>query len=399
MEGGTSVQRWRFIAIAVLSVASGVRGAPVESPAVYEITAGVAVAALPSPLSSFFNDQSDVILRGAKAPSAGANRATSTPSPATDRRSDHYAEHFLMLDAAAEADTPAARRRAARAFPRDRQAAVALLAEHGHANGGSLPWALVERYEKLVGAFRAESKKSIGKAAGALIHYATDAAMPFNVTAPIPNTEAQTKEGDGHHAKDSVEIRDRQRRHYHVLLVKRLRGRLTFESRVWPERVSPRHDPLDAAFEVLADTHEVALHLSAIGRESTGESLASGSAAVVESPGVIEARLAERVAPLIEERIEAGALLGASLILGAWIDAGSPMLQQESVSAAAQGSKPSADPSSAPFLASRHSKVFHRAGCSHAKRIKPDNLLPFAALRQALETGRSPCKHCKPAER
>jgi micrococcal nuclease len=50
------------------------------------------------------------------------------------------------------------------------------------------------------------------------------------------------------------------------------------------------------------------------------------------------------------------------------------------------------------YLASRKSKrfVFHRPGCEWAKRIRPGNLLRFEARDEALDSGYSPCRTCKP---
>ncbi|MBN1457713.1 MAG: hypothetical protein JW912_07670 [Sedimentisphaerales bacterium] len=48
------------------------------------------------------------------------------------------------------------------------------------------------------------------------------------------------------------------------------------------------------------------------------------------------------------------------------------------------------------LVASKNSKVYHRASCSFAKRITPDNLVTFSSREQAEQTGRRPCKTCKP---
>ena len=48
------------------------------------------------------------------------------------------------------------------------------------------------------------------------------------------------------------------------------------------------------------------------------------------------------------------------------------------------------------FVASKSSKVFHRATCSHAKRISEANIVRFSTAAQATQTGRRPCKTCNP---
>lgn len=50
------------------------------------------------------------------------------------------------------------------------------------------------------------------------------------------------------------------------------------------------------------------------------------------------------------------------------------------------------------YLASGKSKrfVIHRPGCEWAKRIRQGNLLRFATRDEALDSGYSPCRTCKP---
>lgn len=48
------------------------------------------------------------------------------------------------------------------------------------------------------------------------------------------------------------------------------------------------------------------------------------------------------------------------------------------------------------FVASKNSKVFHKADCHWAKRIKPANLVTYSTRDKATEAGKRPCKFCKP---
>ncbi len=48
------------------------------------------------------------------------------------------------------------------------------------------------------------------------------------------------------------------------------------------------------------------------------------------------------------------------------------------------------------FIASKTSKIFHRVGCSHAKRINPERAVYFSSRQDAVQTGRQPCKVCNP---
>ncbi len=47
-------------------------------------------------------------------------------------------------------------------------------------------------------------------------------------------------------------------------------------------------------------------------------------------------------------------------------------------------------------IASKNSKVFHKADCSSAKRIKPENIVKYGSRAEAIKAGKRPCKRCKP---
>ncbi len=48
------------------------------------------------------------------------------------------------------------------------------------------------------------------------------------------------------------------------------------------------------------------------------------------------------------------------------------------------------------YVASKNSKVFHRSTCSSAKRMTDKTRLTFSGRPQAEQSGRRPCKICKP---
>lgn len=48
------------------------------------------------------------------------------------------------------------------------------------------------------------------------------------------------------------------------------------------------------------------------------------------------------------------------------------------------------------YVASKNSKVFHKAGCRAAARISSENLIGFSSREEAINSGRRPCKMCKP---
>ncbi|MGD0077472.1 MAG: Ada metal-binding domain-containing protein [Sedimentisphaerales bacterium] len=48
------------------------------------------------------------------------------------------------------------------------------------------------------------------------------------------------------------------------------------------------------------------------------------------------------------------------------------------------------------YVASKNSKVFHKADCQFAKRIKPENLVSYDTRDEAIKAGKNPCKTCNP---
>ena len=68
-----------------------------------------------------------------------------------------------------------------------------------------------------------------------------------------------------------------------------------------------------------------------------------------------------------------------------------PAAQKERVQSAA---KP--ETSEYKYTASKNSKVFHKAECEWAKKIKPENLTGYSSRDEAVRAGKRPCKQCKP---
>lgn len=48
------------------------------------------------------------------------------------------------------------------------------------------------------------------------------------------------------------------------------------------------------------------------------------------------------------------------------------------------------------YVASKKSKVFHKADCRWAERILPENLVGYNSREEAIKAGKRPCKRCKP---
>lgn len=57
-----------------------------------------------------------------------------------------------------------------------------------------------------------------------------------------------------------------------------------------------------------------------------------------------------------------------------------------------------APPDSAPFLASKRSKVFHNASCGNAKRISDKNKVGYPSFKDASNAGKRPANCCKPTD-
>jgi len=70
--------------------------------------------------------------------------------------------------------------------------------------------------------------------------------------------------------------------------------------------------------------------------------------------------------------------------------------EEARISAKQQGRARYDGASEAVYVASKNSKVFHRAGCRHAKIVSASNLVRFDNRAEALQTGRRPCKTCNP---
>jgi hypothetical protein len=370
MSPATIVLTWVAIA-----VAEPVPAGPMESPAVYEIAVPVAVAALPPELRTFL-----------EAHSAAVGSAAFQVISTTKMRN----AHTFPLDCAAKQSGGEERRAAARQFPMDYAAAREQLKRYGGDEGELLPWIVQRQYAALVESMKQRNEERISRDAGAMLHFAVDAALPFNAT--------DTRWADAlSSAFDTRAPHPRSmRRHYQVELVERVRDRLAFEARIDPRRVTSVVDPVAATFDTLRTAHAAALALEEEEDREAAPHPQTDKSALQDSAFI------DGATPILETQIESGALLGARLIVSAWIEAGKPALP---VATAGPASEPVSTPaiaasgaskSAAALFGSRSTKIFHRANCSHAMRIKPENRVNFDTAAQAKAQGRTPCKTCKP---
>ena len=342
----------------------------------YEIVTEAAVTIAPEPLRSFLQQQRDDLVRAALSHCIMVST--------TAERSKNDEEHFVLLDLAAESGSREARDEAARRFPRDRSAAKRLAREKGVDRAGSLPWVIQDHYHQLVNAFRSGDGHDVLSEAGAILHFVTDAVLPLSSQAPLP-VGNPTRASDTE--TDSADPTPQYRRL--IDRIAELKVRLSYEVRVSPMRYRRLDRPLDAIFDTLVDSH-------------------SRLAVVSDSHNT---RSVDDDAAWLESRLEAGALLGANLIGTAWLQAGLPTVTM-TIATNGEPQKTAADapskaddvlsendadpPAEASFVGSRSSTIFHRSGCSHAKRIRRENLVNFQDSQSARRAGRKPCKSCQP---
>jgi len=363
-----------------------------ETPDAYEIVAATAVPALPLPLREFYQTHLDRVQRTATAGLVGTSGGGALPGDPD--------WHYIMLDVAAGGGRPAQRHTVARSFPRTRSGANAFFKRYGRHDGGSLPWVISDRCHALGQTFRSGDVESVVRETGILVHFATDAALPFNTTTDRegvdsgnlhwPPPDSGGPQSGSHHT-----VRHRCQ----VDLIHRLRSRLDYEVRVSPERYAYVHDPLDAVFDTLVEAHGALGPLLAADAEAIADLGITDGRTFAAATDAYYDRLADGASAIMESRLESAALLAAKLIGTAWTEAGSPSFESRAERVTAVGiARPSADDAAQTFVGSRTSSVFHRASCAHAKRIKRSNQVFFSAPDAAREAGRTPCKTCRPDE-
>jgi len=376
------------LVLAIVVAATGVvRAGDDESADAYDIVVVTAVNALPEPLHASF--QANLItIKAAAAPAIGPTPESGIPGGDADR-------HYVFLDAAAGTQASAEdRQRAASAFPHDRREAGRICRQHGREHCGDLPWVIGEQYTALLQVFQGGDQAVILREAGMLLHFATDASLPFHTT----------RERDGgslHWAASQATPTNRVHRtvghRCQIALIREFRGRFEAEVRVWPGRLQRVTDPIESVFEALLCTHEMIEPLVRMDADAA-------TVAGIQSDGASDAawdafyrQLSIQAAPIMEARLEAGALLGASLIRSAWLEAGSPRLPMGIAAESAPRTPPAkAETPGGRLVGSRNSTTFHDSGCIHVARIKAENLIVFDSIDAAKAAGRMACQTCKP---
>ncbi len=269
-----------------------------------------------------------------------------------------------------------------------------------HDAAGTLPNELLAHYRALVDAFRFGNIAAVVREVGKIVHFATDAALPFHESRDwASHRSGPVAVGDeAGRWRGALSLRDR----FHVLTIKEMRHRWLFEFRVAGDRFVEIDDPAAAIRRSIVDALWAREALSQIFFKLMWLSNdADRTRLSVESPR-FNAELARRAGPLVRGRLEEGALLAAGFIHGAWMEAGKPDLSRWTAESGRgerrrEGTeKPAAAIQGASFVGSKSSETFHRRACQHVERIKPENLVSFSTTGEAEKAGRKPCKTCKP---
>lgn len=314
--------------------------------------------------------------------------------------------HRVAMDIEATEQTYDARMAAARNFPRDRAAAKRLYRRLNKRGGrGVLPWVIEDYYNQLADAFRQGQEPDVVRTAAYLMHFATNAASPFDATANHDGKLTGNLQlgrvglGHPHYAHRSVAQR------FGGELVRRHCGRYGDSLKMSPGDYEPVHEPLTRARSVLLGALAVLDEIIAADAEIIDLMQVSDGDGLVARMDEYYQLLDERCGPIGIERLRQGTIFAANLIGGAWSAAGRPSLaeiRRRSGPIEAQP-KPPDQPaedkvalSDNTIVGSRHTRVYHLYACPWAKKIAPENLVTFESISAAKAAGRRPCKFCNP---
>jgi len=194
------------------------------------------------------------------------------------------------------------------ALPREYGAAVEKFGLITLKRNGTLPWRTAEQFGQLRRAFEGFTRRPAYAANDAVLfsavaaHYIQDAYQPLHAT---DNYDGQRTGQQGVHARFERDLFER------------------YESRVTtnPAPPKPMTSPRDAVFDALLDSHQLVTPLLDADREAAGGRRQYDDA-------YFEAFFAKGK-PLLERRLSEAITATASLILGAWTQAGKPDLGNE----------------------------------------------------------------------
>jgi len=299
--------------------------------------------------------------------------------------------HYLMLDVAAPTAAPDSRLAAAIHFPHDPDDAARLFNRRGIDNGGRLPWVLRERVNALAAALQARDSDQIARGAGIVIQLATDAALPFNTTIHRDGPPSGKFHLPPASKTSGLDMCSTTRGRIQGWLIQHRRAAIeTLISEAnWPCRIVK--DPVEEAFAVMIDATASLDVVVAIDTELVARWNVTDVATLLAIERTFLSELEARCLPIMVSRLDAGACFAAGLLRLAAESSG-VTVEAAVVKAVPEGKEP------IHLIGSKNSKKFHLSTCRHAKTIKPENIVTFSSVEEAIKAGREPCAVCKPDE-
>lgn len=284
----------RCVLVALLALAA-VGGSPAPASAwgldIHRVIAERAIGLLPDAIRPFFERHRAFVIEHAVDPDFWRAAGFEEEPP----------RHFLDLDAYGPYPFEA--------LPRDYQQAVARHGEATVRKNGTIPWRVAEMQGRLVNAFRELRDRPSPWAveqvkffSAVLAHYVADAHVPLHA---VVNYDGQLTGQRGVHGRFETE------------LFLRYRDRLRLEPAARP----PVRDPSGFIFDTLLDAFKKAEPLF----EADRRALAGGE---VYDDAYFD-RFFRDVRPILEEQLSKAMSGVASVIAGAWEEAGRPVLPAE----------------------------------------------------------------------
>ncbi len=367
------------LVLALASAPTAVVASADEARDVYELVTAASVPLLPASLRATFTERLPAIRAVAARDLCPDVDAGGSAGSATS--------HYIRLGAIAAQDV--------RRFPRDRASALKQFRSRGVHDGGELPWVLLDHHADLVDAFRKNSWDGIVEHAGCVLHFATDANLPFSTVSDADARRGAALHWPAEEGERADEPHRHIRRRFQVELPRRMRDRLSYELRVFPGRYRDVEDVPNAVFGVVFAAHDSVDDVVAIDRRIMSELDITDATTFRSHRDAYYDQMSVQAGSIVVARLKSAALLSAELIGAAWRDAGSPELAAANAPALPREDE-RADAGS--LVGSRNSGKYHRSSCQHAKRIKPANLVRFDSAKAAGQAGRTPCRTCRPGK-
>jgi hypothetical protein len=284
------------IAVTVMSIAFAPAPALAWGAAAHRYIMGRAIDLLPPEMRPFFMDHRDeVVLR------------VNDPDLWRTSGFDEGANHFMDFGVSEFGPYPFA------GLPRDFDAAIEKFGMPALKGFGLLPWREAEEFGNLRRAFEGLARGSQYASTDTVLfasvaaHYIQDAYQPFHAT---NNYDGQLTNQNGVHARFETE------------LFERFDSRLTIN----PASSSPTAHPRDVAFDTLLASHQLVLQVLEADKEA-----ASGKEAYDDD---YFERFFTKVRPVLEQRLGGAITATASILWGAWEQAGRPPLKHDTPRAA-----------------------------------------------------------------